>query len=375
MVTLIGVSFDFSGLTYYSTDKDIEIGSKVICTTAHGTFLGEVTKIKTPKKEELEKADFNTIYPPITRIATFQDISFDRTAKEREKEIIKTTQVQADNLNLNMKILNAYLDLDSDKALITFTADSRVDFRELVKILIGTFHLRVELRQIGPRDQAKVIGGIGACGLPLCCSTFLNSFDGISIAMAKNQLLAINIPKLSGQCGKLMCCLKFEDAAYTELRPQFPKIGDKFTYRKKEYTVSGLNVLSGVITGYNGENYETFTKEQFERVKQGLDKGDEDKLIVDINAGVNLSGKGVDDTKERIAKIKQFEAKRREDFKAKTISSNNNHNKNNRNNRNRNNNDYHHYSKQAKKDSGFIPVSQIKDREILNIKAVKNDEE
>ncbi len=370
MITLIGVPFDFAGMTYYSTSKDIEIGSKVVCTTPHGTFIGTVAKIRKPSEEELVKTDFDTIFPSIDRIANFQDLAFDREAKVKEAEITRVTQQESDELKLNMNILNTYLDLSSDKALITFTSDNRVDFRELVKILIGMFHLRIELRQIGPRDQAKLIGGIGACGLPICCSTFLNSFDGISIAMAKNQLLAINIPKLSGQCGKLMCCLKFEDEAYAQLRPTFPKIGDKITYRKSEYEVTGLNVLSGIITAYNGDNYENFTKEQYERVQQGLDKGDEDELIIDMNSGVDLSGKGIEDTKQRIEQIKKSEEKHLEDLKNRAKKANNNRNRNNRNNHS----DYHRYSKNAKKDTGFIPVSQIADREVLNVKAVKHDE-
>ena len=376
MITLIGVPFDFVGMTYYSTNKEVEIGAKVVCTTPHGTFIGTVTKVRKPSETELEKADFDTLFPPIDRIATFQDLAFDREAKSKEQEIVRVTQEEADALELNMNVLNAYLDITSEKALITFTADNRVDFRELVKILIGSFHLRIELRQIGPRDQAKLTGGIGACGLPICCSTFLDSFDGISIAMAKNQLLAINIPKLSGQCGKLMCCLKFEDAAYAELRTQFPKIGDKITYRKSEYEIVSINVLSGIITAYNGDTYENFTKEQYERVKQGLDKGDENELIIDVNSGVDLSGKGVEDTNQRIAQIKQFEEKHLEDLKNKSKKHNTSaSNKGNKHSRNNRNGGFHHYANTAKKETGFIPVSQIEDREVLNVKVVKDDEE
>ncbi len=375
MTNLIGVSFDFTGMCYYSTNKDVEKGTKVVCSTAHGTFIGEVKKIRTPEEEELQRDDFITIYPPIDRIASFQDIAFDREAKEKEREITKTTQEEADNLNLDMRILSSYLDISGDKVLITFIAENRVDFRELVKILIGLFHLRVELRQIGPRDQAKLIGGIGPCGLPFCCTTFLTSFDGISISMAKNQLLAINIPKLSGQCGKLMCCLKYEDDAYTEAKKDFPKIGDKINYRKTEFEVTSLNVLSGIITTYNGENYEYFTLEQFERVKQGLDKGDEKELIADVNANVNLSGRGINDTNDRLEQIKRFEEKHSEEVRKEVSSKKNERfNKNNRNNH-RNDNHHHHQARKVQKDSGFIPVSQIADREVLNVKAVRKGHE
>jgi cell fate regulator YaaT (PSP1 superfamily) len=121
-----------------------------------------------------------------------------------------------------MRLISCEYTLDKAKVLFSYIADDRVDFRELLKVLASRLHTRIELRQIGARDKAKAIGGLGVCGLPLCCSTFLNEFDGISITRAKNQMLAINIPKLSGQCGKLVCCLKFEDDAYTDLRKEFP---------------------------------------------------------------------------------------------------------------------------------------------------------
>ena len=309
MITLLGIPFDFMGMSYYRTDKDINVGDSVVVNTTHGTFVGTVVKTRIASEEELKKEDFSTSFPMIERIATFSDCSFKKKAEEKGRQISKSTQMQADQLNLGMKVLKTYLDVDEDKALITFTSDTRVDFRELVKILNGMFRLKIELRQIGPRDQARLVGGIGPCGLPLCCTTFLTSFDGISIAMAKNQLLAINIPKLSGQCGKLMCCLKFEDEAYAQLRPLYPKVGEKFTYLNKQYEVTGLNLLTDTITTYNGDNYESFTKEEYERVKKGLAKQDAKLLNMnkDVNAGVNLSGYGISDTNNRIAQIKRNE--------------------------------------------------------------------
>lgn len=424
MITLLGVPFDFSGMTYYQTNKDIALGTPVVCTTDHGTFIGKVSKIRKPTDEEAKKPDFNRIFPPIDRIATFSDLSFLRDAEERAQEITKEAQAQATNLKLSMKVLKTYLDVDDDKALITFTSDGRVDFRELVRILSGEFHLHIELRQIGPRDQAKLVGGIGPCGLPLCCTTFLSSFDGISIAMAKNQLLAINIPKLSGQCGKLMCCLKFEDEAYAEIRPLYPKIGEKFTYNNKTYQVTGLNLLTDTITTYNGDSYESFTKEEYERVKKGLAKVDASTLetIKDVNAGVDLSGHGIKDTNNRIAQIKKSEARHMEDLKNKTAPhssqpsrnnnfnhrgngassqqprNNNNNGRPNPNNSNRSfhgsknhsyggnthtnrNNNFHgskgnfHNSTPVKKESGFIPVSQIADKSVLDVKPVKKDDQ
>ncbi len=439
MITLLGIPFDFMGMTYYRTAKDVSVGETVIVETPHGTYPGKVTKVRIPSKEELEKKDFEALFPEILRVATFADLNFARNAITQGEKISKSTQELANNLNLNMKVLKSYLDIDEDKVLVTFTSDARVDFRELVRVLSTTYHLKIELRQIGPRDQAKLVGGIGPCGLPLCCSTFLKSFDGISIAMAKNQLLSINIPKLSGQCGKLMCCLKFEDEAYGKIRPLYPKIGEKFSYNNKNYEVTGLNLLTDTITTYNGDNYESFTKEEYERVKKGLAKSDENKslLISDMNSGVDLSGHGIKDTANRIAQIEKNEKRYREEAKDRVNNNNrnkntnqnrnNNNNNNNRNNNqkqnnNKNNNQHHHNNNNNnqnrnnqpnnknnqfnnnrsfngknnhsfnnnnrknnnhsfnnnnnnKKDSGFIPVSQIADKSVLDFKPVKKDDQ
>ena len=439
MITLLGIPFDFMGMTYYRTAKDVTIGETVIVETPHGTYPGKVTKVRIPSKEEVEKKDFETLFPEILRVATFADLNFARNAITQGEKISKSTQELANNLNLNMKVLKSYLDIDEDKVLVTFTSDARVDFRELVRVLSTTYHLKIELRQIGPRDQAKLVGGIGPCGLPLCCSTFLKTFDGISIAMAKNQLLSINIPKLSGQCGKLMCCLKFEDEAYGKIRPLYPKIGEKFSYNNKNYEVTGLNLLTDTITTYNGDNYESFTKEEYERVKKGLAKSDENKslLISDMNSGVDLSGHGIKDTANRIAQIEKNEKRYREEAKDRVTNNrnkntnqnrNNNNNNSNRNNNqkqnnNKNNNQHHHNNNNNnnqnrsnqpnnknnqfnnnrsfngknnhsfnnnnrknnnhsfnnnnnnKKDSGFIPVSQIADKSVLDFKPVKKDDQ
>lgn len=408
MTSLIGISFDFMGMTYYQTNKDINLGDTVIVSTPHGTYPGKVSKIRKPLDSEIESEHFLDIYPEILRIATFSDLAFEKKATIDAEAISKKTQEFADSLSLNMKVLKSYLDIDGDKLLITFISDSRVDFRELIRLLTTTYHQKIELRQIGPRDQAKLVGGIGSCGLPLCCATFLKQFDGISISMAKNQLLSINIPKLSGQCGKLLCCLKYEDEAYSKLRPLYPKIGDKFNYNNKEYEVSGLNLLTDTITTYNGDNYESFTKDEFERVKKGLSKVDESKMIInkDVNAGVDLSGHGILDTNIRLEKIEKAEKRHQEELKNNHFNqSNKNNNKfNNKNNNNRNNNNFnknnnknhsfnnnnnrnnnHSFNKKynnhnnyqaQKKDSGFIPVSQISDKSILDFNpGKKNDKE
>ena len=398
--SLLGIFLDFQGLKFYQTNKDVKVGSFVAVETEHGTFLSKVEKVRPATDQEQGRKDFLTLFPPILRVATFQDLDFLKTSGLKEKNILAESQRQADSLKLEMKMLSAHLDCDENKVLITFTADGRVDFRELVRILSGLFRLRIELRQIGPRDQARSIGGIGACGLPLCCTTFLKTFDGISISMAKNQLLAINIPKLSGACNKLMCCLKFEDKAYSELRPTYPKMNEKIHYRNTDYTVTGINVLTDSITLYNGSGYENVNREQLERIRKGLDKVEEKTVFKDINSGVDLSGRGIQDTNERIAQIRRSEERRKEELAnrakknemAKKASGNNRnspHHQNGGNNRNQNgnrngqsrnfnrSNHYSHsYSNVRARESGFIPVSQIADKEVLSIKGhVKSEEE
>ena len=143
-----------------------------------------------------------------------------------------------------MHPIDAEYALDGSKITITYVADDRIDFRELLKVLAAKFHCRIELRQIGSRDKAKSIGGIGICGLPLCCSTFLNDMEGISINRAKNQMLSLNIPKLSGHCGKLICCLLYEDDAYTDLKKTLPRLGETFKKDGIIYKITSINVLS-----------------------------------------------------------------------------------------------------------------------------------
>ena len=182
------------------------------------------------------------------------------------KSAIQLFEESTKKLNLDMKLIGAQYTLDRTKILFTYVADDRVDFRELLKILAAQLHCRIELRQIKSRERAQFTGGIGVCGLPLCCTTFLTQFDGVSLNKAKNQMLAINIPKLSGHCGKLLCCLKYEDDAYTDLKKDFPQLGTKVFIDKVEYEVTAINVVSKMVKIDNQEDTKFLPLDEF--VKQ-----------------------------------------------------------------------------------------------------------
>jgi cell fate regulator YaaT (PSP1 superfamily) len=166
-----------------------------------------------------------------------------------------------------MKLLTTEYTLDSTKVIFTYAAADRVDFRELLKVLSSKLKVRIELKQIAPRDRAQLVGGLGPCGLPLCCSSFLGEFDGISLNRAKNQLLSINIPKLSGQCGKLMCCLKFENDTYTDLQKDLPRLGSKCRYNGQVYKVTSLNVITNMI---RLENHDGVANVNYDDIKDHM---------------------------------------------------------------------------------------------------------
>ena len=217
---------------------------------------------------------------PILRKATDTDIKLAEINQKDAVYAMEICQNEVKKLGLEMNLISCEYTLDKSKVLFSYLADDRVDFRELLKVLAAKLHTRIELRQIGPRDKAKMIGGLGVCGLPLCCSTFLSEFDGISINRAKNQMLAINIPKLSGQCGKLICCLKYEDDAYTEERKNFPELGTRVFIDKVEYTVTSINILSKVVKIESEDDIKFLSLEDFEKqtnYKQRKDRKNDKK--------------------------------------------------------------------------------------------------
>ena len=224
MTKIVGVRFRNAGKSYYFDPKDMElfVNDKVIVETARGMELGTVTipamdvddeKVSQPLKE-------------ITRKATEKDIQKAKDNEAAEKEAYKICLEKIAKHNLEMKLVQAEYTFDKSKLLFYFTADGRVDFRELVKDLAAVFHTRIELRQIGVRDETKILGGIGICGRELCCKTYLTDFAPVSIKMAKEQNLSLNPTKISGVCGRLMCCLKNEEDTYEYLNKTTPKRGD-----------------------------------------------------------------------------------------------------------------------------------------------------
>ena len=235
------VSFLPSSRAYYfSCDDSIKNNDYVVVETVRGLELGRVIK----DIERIEDVNIKFPLKPIVRKGTKEDVKQYETNLEDAKEAFKLCDDCVNNLKLDMRLLSAEYTLDHSKINIVYVSDARVDFRELLKELAGKLKSRIELRQIGTRDRAKAIGGLGICGLPLCCNNFLGEFDGISINMAKNQYLALNIQKLSGHCGKLLCCLKYEDDLYSELKKGLPKIGAKLKYKNEIYRVASINVLS-----------------------------------------------------------------------------------------------------------------------------------
>ena len=256
-----GISFKKALQTYFfgSEDDTLKVHDKVVVETIRGLELGTV-KIG---RKNINEVQLGTALKPILRKATDEDIANYSKNEETSAKAQETFVSCVKELNLDMYLVSAEYTLDATKVIFTYIADERVDFRELLKVLAAKLHCRIELRQIGARDRAKAIGGLGPCGLTLCCATFLSDFEGISINMAKNQLLALNISKLSGQCGKLVCCLKYEDSLYSKLRVGLPRLGQRVKYKDEEFKITSMNVLSKTMKLENKENSVFITFEEY----------------------------------------------------------------------------------------------------------------
>lgn len=225
--------------TFGSDTNELAVGDQVVVETVRGQEIATIVKPCEPFMVNTGNLELK----PILRKASEKDLKTSRVNAERAKEAMKICGEHIKRLGLEMNLIEAEYTLDRSKIIFVYVADERVDFRELLKELAAEFKCRIELRQIGPRNKSKLVGGLGMCGMETCCSRFLNDFDVVSINMAKNQLLALNIQKLSGQCGKLMCCLKYEDSQYKKLREGLPKLNSQIEYKGKKYRVTSMNVL------------------------------------------------------------------------------------------------------------------------------------
>lgn len=246
MPKVVGVKFKKSSRVYYFESGEFEYkdGIPVIVETARGTEMGYITMLPTEVDEDKIVAPLK----PIVRLATQKDVEQIEKLEEKRIEALKISAQKIADSNLEMKLTDCEYTFDGTKLIIYFTADGRVDFRDLVKDLASAFHVRIELRQIGARDECKMLGGLGPCGRPCCCANHMPDYAHVTIKMAKNQGLSLNPTKISGLCGRLMCCLSYENEVYAEANKVLPSIGDKITTPDgKEGVVVALHHLKGSV--------------------------------------------------------------------------------------------------------------------------------
>lgn len=271
MTEVIGVRFKEVGkvYTFDPIGMQIEAGTSVIVETARGVECGTVAL----SNHEVPEEDIVAPLKPIIRIATEEDLKTIEKNRELEKKAFDTCQEKIEKHNLEMKLIDVEYTFDGKKILFYFTADGRVDFRELVKDLAAVFKTRIELRQIGVRDEAKMVGGLGICGRPLCCNNHLSEFAPVSIKMAKEQGLSLNPTKISGTCGRLMCCLKYEQDSYEHLLKITPKVGAVVDTKEGRGTVVDVNLISGQIKVCLDRSPDavpaTYTRKQVKTIRDG----------------------------------------------------------------------------------------------------------
>lgn len=283
MINVIGVRFKQAGKIYYFSPAEFPIkkGNYVIVETARGVEFGEcVIGIKEIKEEEIVSP-----LKSVIRIADEKDINKHRENKDKEKDALDICLEKIKEHKIDMKLIDVEYTFDNHKVIFYFTADGRVDFRELVKDLATIFKTRIELRQIGVRDEAKMIGGLGPCGRSMCCSTFLGDFASVSIKMAKEQNLSLNPTKISGICGRLMCCLNYEQSTYEDIRKRLPKVGSIVKTEEGNGEVIGNSIVKEIVKV---------------RVKRGDEEVVEEFKITDIEL---ISGKYEDTIDESNIKI------------------------------------------------------------------------
>lgn len=281
MTEIVSVRFKDAGKVYYFDPNGLKvrIGDNVIVETARGVECATVAAAN----RFVEDDSLVSPLKPILRIATAEDKATLEKNKQKEREAYEICVKKIEDHGLDMSLSEVEYAFDGSKIIFFFTADGRVDFRELVKDLASTFHTRIELRQIGVRDEAKMLGGLGICGRPFCCSTFLNDFHSVSIKMAKEQGLSLSPVKISGTCGRLMCCLKYEQEAYTDLLKHTPKVGAIVNTPEGRGLVVENNLIAGTLKVKLNNTPEdaapkSFTVKQCKLVKDGYIKLDKKEM-------------------------------------------------------------------------------------------------
>ena len=296
MVKVVGVKFKTAGKVYYfdPDDLQVEVGTNVIVETARGMEFGTVNMAE----KEVHPSEIVSPLKKIIRIADEKDYKKHKENEEKKERAIKLCQEKVNKHKLEMKLIDVEYTFDNSKIIFYFTADGRVDFRELVKDLASVFKMRIELRQIGVRDEAKMVGGIGTCGRSLCCHSWLSEFEPVSIKMAKVQNLSLNPTKISGICGRLMCCLKYENDVYSELKKGMPDNGEKVKTPDGMAVVVETNLLESkvktrlVLEESNKEKnqpeklsteFYTYGKEEIKRLNKNKKKKRNDNDLADID--------------------------------------------------------------------------------------------
>ncbi len=278
MPEIIGVRFKTAGKVYYfdPSGLDIKQGDDVIIETARGVECGQVVLAKKFVSEENLSAPLK----PVIRIATDRDRRTIEQNHVKEQEAFKICEEKIAKHGLKMNLIDVECTFDNNKLLFYFTSENRVDFRELVKDLASVFRTRIELRQIGVRDEAKMLGGLGVCGQTFCCARFLGDFQPVSIKMAKEQGLSLNPTKISGTCGRLMCCLKYEQESYEELLRTTPKMGAIVKTPDGKGVVEDVNLLTGKLrVRHDGtDSVNTYDKSEVSVIKDAVIRVDKDEI-------------------------------------------------------------------------------------------------
>ena len=278
MVEIVGVRFKKAGKTYYFAPGNLKlnVGDSVIVETSRGIEFGEIVI----GNREIDENAVTSQLKPVVSIATEADIRQVEENKQKEKKAVAIFNEKIKKHQLEMKLVDVEYTFDGSKISFYFTADGRIDFRELVKDLASTFRTRIELRQIGVRDEAKTLGGIGICGRELCCKGFLGEFIPVSIKMAKEQNLSLNPTKISGNCGRLMCCLKYEQEAYEDLGKSMPRNGALVQTPDGKGTVISVNLVRQVadVKMENSPNVKSYKGADLKVLKHGEQKIDKNTM-------------------------------------------------------------------------------------------------